>query len=261
MWVVVASALIILLSGQSALAQTTPTDVEALAEAVRALESEEYQAALEALDRAQPNELDARVNYYRGFAFEKLGECAAASRQYEIAARDSERPRLQKVSREALDGFQSRCKPVSVNESNVTEPVVVSAPSNVGWQIFGWVALTLGTMSIVAVPVKNSIESSALEQATPYFEERYACEVDRDQVTGAKCDRAGLESDSAYSDYQDRVALADRTSTYLLIGGVATAGVGLATILTVALTGSAPVTATIAPRTDGGVAGSIGFKF
>lgn len=232
-------------------AQSSPTDTAELSAALEALERQDYEEGIQLLDQAQATDSDPRVNYYRGFAFEKLGECVAAKRQYELARSDASSPGVQRFANDALADFDARCTPAtSVAEPSFEAPAIGS--SSVPWQIFGWVTVVVGTLAIAAVPVKNSLENSALDQATPYFEERYGCSITRGEISGTKCERSELESDSKFSSYQDRVALADRTSDYLLVGGIATVAVGATTLIALMLNSAeAPVSAGISTNSQG----------
>jgi hypothetical protein len=262
---VVFATLAVLLSATAALAQSSGLD-----DAVTLLRDGEYREGLDVLSGI--DSADPRVDYYRGYALEKLGECDAAKSAYEDARASATAEKLRAVASDALQGFEERCTvpPASAApkkaETAVEPPAAATATGHlargagqVGWRVFGWTTAILGGIVLAGVPVKSALEDRAFERTTPYFEERYGCDVSGDEVNNtASCDKAALSDDPVYEAYQQNRRVADAADRYMLIGGTTLVGVGVATLLTVAITSpSAPLQWSVLPTHDGFQAGAV----
>jgi hypothetical protein len=213
---------------------------EALNEGVAALGAEEYRRGLRLLKQAGSMRDDPRVDYYLGYAHEKLGMCAEASHRYTVAATaPGGSEKLRTTAEQARRGLRERCPATTEVEQR-------AAPSGdrFGWKIMGWSALSLGALTFLALPVKTTVERDALAQSHPYFMQRYGCEMEFGDVTNDSCDEAALKDDPAYSAYQDRVAQAQRTTRIAVVTGAGLAVLGVGTLLTLAATAPSRVALT-----------------
>jgi hypothetical protein len=238
--------------------------------AVEMLREGQYAEGLAALDALEAS-ADPRVDYYRGFALEKLGKCDAARSAYRQSRSSATNPRLQQVASDALEGFQGRCVSAADSarsaERPAASPASTSGPSSgaplrgsgrVGWKVFGWTSAILGGITLVAIPIKSTLENQAFQRTAPYFDERYGCEVSGGEIDGGTCDKAALADDPIYEAYRENRKMADRAGRYMLIGGTTLAGVGVATLVTVALTRpSAPVQWSLVPTSGGAQVGAV----
>ncbi|QDG52206.1 hypothetical protein FIV42_16090 [Persicimonas caeni] len=251
------------LPAPSAYAQSAKPGIDA---AVQALQEGNYGYGLELLDNLRRTSDDPRITYYRGYALEKLGHCAAAKQAYRVAAAAPNRKKLQEYASGALEGFDARCVPTSTrptrspadlqevqpNFANTPLPAP-SQPSTmrVGWQVFGWTTIFLGGLVAASVPLKSAIEDSAIDAVEPYFVRRYGCQVDRDGASGPACNEEALIKDPAYQTYEDGIVIAERTNKYLLYGGAGLAAVGVLTLITVEVTEPDTVDIAFNPSADG----------
>ena len=253
--------------GTSALAQDASIN-----DAVELLREGQYERGLEQLERMDES-VDPRVDYYRGYALEKLGECGDAKAAYERAAQRASNEQLRGVAEDALSGLDGRCTPSAATQAatppnqSVSQTSPASTASSqlprgagrVGWKVFGWTTAILGGVVLTAVPVKSALEDQAFDRTTPYFEERYGCAVDGGSVNnGTSCDKAALSDDPVYEAYQKNREAAETAEHFMLISGTALAGAGVATLVTVALTRpSAPVQWSVSPTRGGVQAGAV----
>ena len=238
-----------------ALAQSSGEETAAdLDRAVDAVRQGDYEPGLRLLDSVGRATDDLRVAYYRGYALEKLGRCDAARSAYRRAAGPRATERLRGYALDALSGFDKRCVPAApqVEQPDRQSPVPRSAAGSgrVGWQVFGWTTTIVGGLILAAVPVKSSIEGAAFGTATPYFEQRYGCQVDGTSMEGADCNESALQKDPAYERYSEGLDTAERSTNIMLVGGVGLATVGLGTLLTLAVT-EPSVTVAVSPAGDG----------
>ncbi|MGM0558436.1 MAG: hypothetical protein ACQEVA_18775 [Myxococcota bacterium] len=241
-----------------------------LQDAVESLREGRYEQGLETLSTLDASS-DPRVDYYRGFALEKIGQCEAAKSAYRQAESAASNPRVEQVATEALEGFDGRCVPTVAGAPEV-EPVAesqTSAPASasgqlargsgrVGWKVFGWTTAILGGITLAAVPVKSAIEDRAFQRTAPYFELRYGCDVSSGDIVEGSCEKTPTSDDPVYDAYQQGRDAADTAGRYMVIGGTTLAGLGVATLVTVALTRpSAPVQWSLAPTQGGAQVGAI----
>lgn len=211
-----------------------------------ALEEGEFARALELLERVPGD--DSRVLYYRAYALEKLNRCAAARASYEAVAATQTQMAL--YAERALEGFSGRCSPIVAHEAP-------RGSGRAGWKIAGWTTLVLGALTLLTVPAKASVEQGASGEAEEYFRLRYGCDVDGDQISGDTCKKGELREDDGWTEYRDRTRAAARTNRALLFAGGTAAGLGLATVLTVALTRPSAVSLTAWPTSGGANVGVV----
>ena len=223
-WLSIFSALSFLLCS-SAIAEegSFENDFE---DGVAALRIGEFNNALQLLERAAAERDDPRVDYYLGYAHEKIGNCDRAKTFYTDAAVDpSATPALRKVARDALVEFEARC-----SIEDVVAPVETSRTVSVAWVTVGTIVTVLGVLTLVAVPVKNTIDREAGKEFEQWYDFQYGCDVDFGIVKN-ECDTAPLEADPTYAPYLDQVRIAKKSTKIVLITGVAVTVLGGVTLL------------------------------
>lgn len=243
-------------------AQQSSQPGPSLDRAVEALRNGEYQQGLRLLDEVDGATSDIRTAYYRGYALEKLGRCQAAGAAYRRAATAKDAPKLQRYARQALDGFDTRCKPAVAEPSEPSvEPgdVATRTSGRVGWRVFGWTSTIVGGLVMAAVPLKMIIEDAAFSTSEPYFLERYGCEVGENGFDGSECNHAELKNDPTYHQYRDGMELAERSNNYMLIGGAGLVAAGLGTLITLEVT-EPTVDVSVAASGDGARVSAV-FRF
>lgn len=233
--------LTVLMSLSAAVDVAAQTPEETLRAGHTALQKGEWARGLELLEQVPQ---DPQVAYYRGYALEKLQRCGDARASY-LAVGSSDQ-RMAAYALEALAGLDERCV-----------PPVERGSGRLGWKIAGWSSMALGTLTVLLVPAKASIENKVAGQAEEYFLLRHGCEVDGEAVGGVGCKEGELREDDSWTDYQNQTKSAARSTRYLLIGGGAAIGLGLATVLTVAFTRPGAVTVAAAPTRGGASVGVV----
>lgn len=219
---------------------------------VESLQTGEFEQGLASLERADELGHDPRIVYYQGYALEKLGRCAEAKKAYRRATRqDYPEPRMREAAASAFDGVEERCQPAHVELSETPgEPKRRLGTGRVGWKIFGWSATAIGSLTLLAIPLKTSAEQDVANEAEQYFELRYGCEVERGAASGEACRFDELSEDEVYVEYSAALDQARRSTTLLMVGGAGLAAAGILTLVIVASTRGKSKVA-IRPRHNG----------
>lgn len=248
--VAILAAMLVSIVGTAAASASSPNTDDKLVAGHAALQEGDWSRGLSLLNQTPGD--DPRVAYYRAYALEKLGRCREARASYEAVGTTDKR--MAEHAERALLGLSDRCA-----EPLVEQPVRLGS-GRVGWKVAGWTTLALGALTVLAVPTKASVERGAASEAEDYFQLRYECDVTPNEVSGADCKKAELGEDEIWGEYRERTAAAARMNRTLLIGGGATFGLGIATLLTVAMTRPGAVAFVASPTPDGARA-SIQFTF
>ncbi len=214
------------MSASNALAQTTNIELN---RAVNELQNGRYESGLAALRRLSKTSNDARIDFYKGYAFEKLGKCVAAKVHYNSALK-SDNKKLKKLSKETLAGFTKRC--TIINEPKSKAEV---ASSNTGWKIFAWTALVVGTATLVATPIKEGFDRDLAAEAEPYFFYKHGCKIDFGEINPEGCDVAALDTDERYPLYEETVSKTKLINTIGYVAGATLVATGAITLITITI--------------------------
>lgn len=229
-----------MLFATNAFSQTTNIELN---RAVSELQNGRYENGLAALRRLDKTSNDARIDFYKGYAFEKLGKCVAAKLHYTSALK-SKNEKLRALSKSTLSGFSKRCtivnEPLSKNEV---------ASSNTGWKIFGWTSLLIGTVALVGTPIKEGFDRELAAEAEPYFGYKYGCRIKFGEVDPQGCNLGALDRDKRYPDYKGAVNQTKLINTIGYVSGVALVAAGAITLITVTVSENSAVS--ISPTQNG----------
>jgi len=221
-----------LLLSTNAFSQTTDTQLK---RAVGELQAGRYESGLSALQRLSKTSGDPRIDFYKGFAFEKLGKCVSAKLHYKSAMK-SGNAKLKSLSKSTLSGFSARCKIAN-------EPLqkAASLGSNTGWKIYGWSALVLGTIALIGTPIKEGFDRELAAEGEPYFAYKYGCRIEFAEVDPRGCNQAALEKDKRYTEYNDAVSSTKLINTIGYISGAVLVASGAITLIAVTVSESSEI--------------------
>ncbi len=229
----------VVLLASNAFSQTTNKDLN---RAVSELQNGRYESGLAGLRRLDKTSNDARIDFYKGYAYEKLGKCVAAKLHYTSALK-SDNEKLRSLSKKTLSDFSTRCTVI-----NDTVSKTEASGSNTGWKIFGWSALLLGTTALIATPIKEGFDRDLSSKVEPYYFYKYGCKLDFGEL-GPGCNQTTLDKDERYPEYEAGVSRTKLINTIGYVSGVALVAAGAVTLISVAVSENSTVA--ISPTQNG----------
>lgn len=214
--------------GALSFAQTVDRELQ---KAVSALQRGQFETGLLTLQKIGKTSNDPRIDYYKGFVFEKLGKCVAAKLHYQSALH-SKNKALQTTAKKSLKRFASRCTIRGVS----TE--VPSYSSNTGLKILGWSGILLGSALLIGTPIKEKYDRELAAKGEPYFSYKYGCKLNFGDLDTQGCNQSALRKDKNYDEYMNAIESTKLlNSAGYIVGGVLL-GAGVVTILSVSLSGN-----------------------